>query len=131
MLCIFQYLKRGCTQFFCNKATEKLLSEDRKSQAQKRKGPLRDPILDDVKDFSAVDKALSNLGINPQDRLAIYTTVAAVLHLGNIHFEDNPEDVRGTFNKTQSLIMVVNVYENKSLQFSHRNFIISLLKLFK
>ncbi|KAB7501722.1 Unconventional myosin-VI, partial [Armadillidium nasatum] len=89
------YLKRGCTQFFCNKTTEKLLAEDRKSQAQKRKGPLRDPMLDDVNDFSAVDKALSNLGIDPQDRLAIYTTVAAVLHLGNIFFEENPEDVKG------------------------------------
>lgn len=60
-------------------------------------------MLDDVNDFSAVDKALSNLGIDPQDRLAIYTTVAAVLHLGNIFFEENPEDVKGkAFNESCS-----------------------------
>lgn len=52
-------------------------------------------MLDDVKDFAAMDKALSNLGLTSQERLAIYTTVAAVLHLGNISFEDNPEDTKG------------------------------------
>lgn len=67
----------------------------RKSEAHRRKGPLRDPILDDATDFAAVDKALSNLGVAPVDRLAIYTAVAAVLHLGNVSFEDNPDDVKG------------------------------------
>lgn len=59
------------------------------------RGPLKDPILDDVRDFSDVDKALSNLGIKPEDRLSVYTTVAAVLHLGNVVFEENPDDVKG------------------------------------
>lgn len=54
-------------------------------------------MLDDVKDFATMDKALSNLGLTSQERLAIYTTVAAVLHLGNISFEDNPEDTKGVF----------------------------------
>ena len=52
-------------------------------------------MLDDAKDFISMDKALSNLGITAQDRLSIYTTVAAVLHLGNITFEENPDDTRG------------------------------------
>ena len=31
----------------------------------------------------------------PQDRLSAYTTIASVLHLGNIEFEDDPDDNRG------------------------------------
>ncbi|CAG0907808.1 unnamed protein product, partial [Cyprideis torosa] len=42
-----------------------------------------------------MDKAMQTLGISDQDRMCIYTVVAAVLHLGNITFEDNPEDTRG------------------------------------
>lgn len=40
-------------------------------------------------------QALSRLGISESERMAIYALVAAVLHLGNIEFEDSPEDVRG------------------------------------
>lgn len=35
------------------------------------------------------------MGLADNERLQIYTTVAAVLHLGNVEFEDNPEDTRG------------------------------------
>jgi len=42
-----------------------------------------------------VDKALGNFGLTEAERLAVYTTVAAVLHLGNISFEDNPDDMKG------------------------------------
>ena len=40
-------------------------------------------------------QALATIGLGDKDRLAIYTTVAAVLHLGNVAFEDNPEDRKG------------------------------------
>jgi hypothetical protein len=29
------------------------------------------------------------------ERLSVYTTIAAVLHLGNVDFEDDPDDNRG------------------------------------
>jgi myosin-6 len=51
--------------------------------------------LDDAKDFKQTDKALSNLGMSDDEKLAIYSAVAAILHLGNITFEDNAEDARG------------------------------------
>lgn len=51
--------------------------------------------MDDVEDFTILDKALSRLGLSDNDKIQIYTTVAAVLHLGNVEFEDNPEDTRG------------------------------------
>ncbi|KAG7159253.1 Unconventional myosin-VI-like, partial [Homarus americanus] len=91
----YNYLRKGCTQYFCSKDTEKTLAANRKSSNHQKKGPLKDPILDDVRDFASMDKALGNFGLNNQERLAIYTTVASVLHLGNISFEDNPEDTKG------------------------------------
>ncbi|XP_069956344.1 unconventional myosin-VI isoform X2 [Cherax quadricarinatus] len=91
----YNYLRKGCTQYFCSKETEKSLAANRKSSNHQKKGPLKDPILDDVRNFATVDKALGNFGLNNQERLAIYTTVAAVLHLGNVSFEDNPEDTKG------------------------------------
>lgn len=33
--------------------------------------------------------------MSDDERMQIYTMVAAVLHLGNIVFEDNPEDTKG------------------------------------
>jgi len=31
-LCVFQYLRRGCTQYFCSKQNEQKLNENQKSQ---------------------------------------------------------------------------------------------------
>ncbi|KAK4321632.1 hypothetical protein Pmani_007579 [Petrolisthes manimaculis] len=91
----YNYLRKGCTQYFCGRDTEKSLPADRKSSSHQKKGPLKDPILDDVRNFTIVDKALTNFGLSDSERLAVYTTVAAVLHLGNISFEDNPDDSKG------------------------------------
>lgn len=38
---------------------------------------------------------MSQMGLTEQDKLNIYSTVAAVLHLGNINFEDDPEITKG------------------------------------
>lgn len=35
------------------------------------------------------------MGLSDAERLNIYTMVASVLHLGNVAFEDNPEDTKG------------------------------------
>lgn len=91
----FEYLRHGCTQYFCSKEGQSKLSSNSLSKAHSAKGALKDPILDDIRNFASLDKALGNLGLGGQERLAIYTTVAAVLHLGNILFEDNPDDVKG------------------------------------
>jgi len=52
-------------------------------------------VLDDVRDFKVCDDAMLHLGMSDGERLSVYTVVAAVLHLGNIQFEDNHEDTRG------------------------------------
>ncbi|XP_015432777.1 PREDICTED: myosin heavy chain 95F isoform X4 [Dufourea novaeangliae] len=91
----FHYLRNGCTQYFCNEDSEKKLNDVQKSRDQVGKGSLHDPILDDVEGFNAIDQALTRLGLSEAERMEIYTMVAAVLHLGNIMFEDNPEDTKG------------------------------------
>ncbi|XP_015186315.1 PREDICTED: myosin heavy chain 95F isoform X1 [Polistes dominula] len=95
----FHYLKNGCTQYFCSQESEKKLNDAQKSPEQIKKGSLNDPYLDDVEGFNAIDQeratALTRLGLTDSERMEIYTMVAGVLHLGNITFEDNPEDTKG------------------------------------
>lgn len=38
---------------------------------------------------------MGRLGLSDTEKLGIYSLVAAVLHLGNIAFEEIPDDVRG------------------------------------
>ena len=58
-------------------------------------GSLNDPVLDDVRDFRVCEEAMVRLGFTDSDRNSIYKLVAALLHLGNISFEDNHEDSKG------------------------------------
>ncbi|CAH0558642.1 unnamed protein product [Brassicogethes aeneus] len=91
----FNYLKHGCTRYFTKPETEKKLTPGQKSDEHIKQGPLKDILLDDMEDFNKLDQALSRIGLNKCEKLQIYSTVAAVLHLGNIEFEDDPEDTRG------------------------------------
>ncbi|CAF4334117.1 unnamed protein product, partial [Rotaria sp. Silwood2] len=91
----FHYLNRGCTQYFCNSQAEKLLSKTSRSQDFISKGPLHDPQLDDLNNFNECNQSMDQMGLTTQDKLNIYSTVAAVLHVGNIDFEDNPESTKG------------------------------------
>ncbi|XP_054269239.1 myosin heavy chain 95F isoform X2 [Macrosteles quadrilineatus] len=91
----FNYLKKGCTQYFTNNTTEKSLNVNQKSEMHRKKGSLRDPMLDDVTDFKNMDEALSRLGLSSAERYELYSMVAAVLHLGNIQFEENTEGSKG------------------------------------
>ncbi|XP_050441018.1 myosin heavy chain 95F isoform X1 [Adelges cooleyi] len=91
----FNYLKKGCTQYFTDNQTSNKLESYQKSKLQNKQGGLKDPMLDDVKGFATMDEALSRLGLSSKERCDIYTIVAAVLHLGNIEFEENLESTKG------------------------------------
>lgn len=97
----YRYLA-GCTQYFANNSTDKQIPNTQKSKDHLGKGPLKDPILDDFNDFKELDQALGRLGLTEVNRAEIFGLVAAVLHLGNITFEENPEDTRGGCRVTQT-----------------------------
>jgi myosin heavy subunit len=44
-------------------------------------------MLDDAADFGRVDRGLASIGLDQEERFSVYTTIAAVLHLGNIEFQ--------------------------------------------
>eukprot|EP00096_Caligus_rogercresseyi_P001057 TRINITY_DN1165_c0_g1_i1.p1 TRINITY_DN1165_c0_g1~~TRINITY_DN1165_c0_g1_i1.p1 ORF type:complete len:1290 (+),score=487.80 TRINITY_DN1165_c0_g1_i1:159-4028(+) len=92
----FRYLRHGCRRYFGSS-----VPEDRATPEFKRLGPLKDPNLDDVQDFLNVDRDLKNLGMSEEDRLDVYRSIAAVLHIGNISFEDDPDDNRGGCRVTE------------------------------
>ncbi|XP_053970179.1 myosin heavy chain 95F isoform X3 [Anastrepha ludens] len=90
----YRYLS-GCTQYFANAKTEQLIPAAQKSKSHVKRGPLKDPIIDDYNHFQNLDRALGRLGLTEVNKLEIYSLVAAVLHLGNISFEEIPDDARG------------------------------------
>jgi myosin VI len=96
----YRYLT-GCSQYFASANTDKQISNSQKSKDHLSKGPLKDPILDDFNDFKELDQALGRLGLSEVNRIEVFGLVAAVLHLGNITFEENPEDTRGGCRVTQ------------------------------
>lgn len=40
-------------------------------------------------------EAMTKMGMTDPEKMAVYTLVAAVLHMGNISFEENHEDSKG------------------------------------
>ena len=52
---------------------------------------------------------MDQMGVTPQDKYHIYRTVAAVLHLGNITFEDDPESTKGGCKITSSTEHALNI----------------------
>ena len=92
----FRYLAKGCTRYFSSSAqSDKAIPQDRKSKEHLKIGVLKDALVDDVQDFKTVCQDLKNLGMSEKELNDVFTTIAAVLHLGNVSFEDDPDDNRG------------------------------------
>jgi len=47
------------------------------------------PFLDDVKDFAEMEKSMTDCAFDPKEKSNVFRITAAVLHLGNIEFEDS------------------------------------------
>lgn len=54
-----------------------------------KKGALSDPLLDDYSDYARMEASMADIGLTQQEILQLFRIVAAVLHLGNIQFEDS------------------------------------------
>lgn len=44
----------------------------------------------DFQVFGSVDTALTNVGVSNEEKVKVYKILAAILHLGNVIFEENP-----------------------------------------
>ncbi|XP_064629701.1 unconventional myosin-VI-like isoform X2 [Lineus longissimus] len=104
----FHYLNRGCTQYFCTRETDAKMQANRKSQQFLKYGSLKDIQLDDARDFKVTDEAMTKMGLSNDEKLSIYMLVAAVLHLGNVSFEENTEDTKGGSKVTSSSAQSLN-----------------------
>jgi myosin-6 len=47
------------------------------------------PFLDDVKDFAEMEKSMTDCGLDPKEKSNVFRISAAVLHLGNVEFEES------------------------------------------
>lgn len=59
------------------------------------KGSLKEPGINDVEDFKLLNAAMDSIGITMQQKSDIYRILAAVLHMGNIEFQENMRDKKG------------------------------------
>ncbi|PIO62150.1 myosin head, partial [Teladorsagia circumcincta] len=103
----FKYLKYGTTTFFVRPGSKSKVSSDRLSEQARKSGLLIDAIVDDAADFSHLVDALGRAGLTSDEIGDIWCTVAGVLHLGNVEFDENPNDNRGKASEP-SIIAVYN-----------------------
>ena len=54
-----------------------------------KQGSIKDPNLDDTSDYRRMDESMNKVGFSEEEKANIFKVVAAVLHVGNIAFEDS------------------------------------------
>uniref|UniRef100_A0A915A078 Unconventional myosin-VI n=2 Tax=Parascaris univalens TaxID=6257 RepID=A0A915A078_PARUN len=86
------YLNKGCAQFFASAESRNKIPSFRRGQMGT---DLNDVMVDDYNDFGHLISAFSKLGLSSEQVHRVFECVAAVLHLGNIHFSEKVEDFRG------------------------------------
>ncbi|UXI22000.1 hypothetical protein NH340_JMT07943 [Sarcoptes scabiei] len=91
----FFYLNKGCTRYFLTSKEDQKLSVDRKSKQHLKEGYLSDSIVNDLAEYHAMESAFKHFGVSEEDKIIIFKIVAAILHLGNISFEESPNDSHG------------------------------------
>ncbi|XP_077972837.1 unconventional myosin-VI-like isoform X3 [Styela clava] len=85
----FRYLSNGSTQYFLSKESTSKVDAKRISAEHKKKGSLHDPLLDDYRDFARMQSSMADIGLSKDEMFHLFRVVAAVLHLGNVKFEDS------------------------------------------
>ncbi len=60
-----------------------------------KQAPITDPCVNDVTDFARLERALTAVGMDDIERHTVFATVAALLHLGNVQFDDAQAGTQG------------------------------------
>uniref|UniRef100_A0AC35U1J6 Myosin motor domain-containing protein n=1 Tax=Rhabditophanes sp. KR3021 TaxID=114890 RepID=A0AC35U1J6_9BILA len=87
----YNYLKKGLCQFFSNSETFSLIP----ARAKDNDSFSLDSMVDDLKDFEKLGKALHVIGFDDEKIKILFATVAGILHLGNITFEEAADNSQG------------------------------------
>uniref|UniRef100_A0A7E4VJX7 Myosin motor domain-containing protein n=1 Tax=Panagrellus redivivus TaxID=6233 RepID=A0A7E4VJX7_PANRE len=87
----FKYLAGGCTRFFGSFESTSRIPKSRQSSS----GVMTDALVDDRADFMALQKALIDIGFTEDQRDDVFSTIAGILHLGNIEFTASDENHGG------------------------------------
>ena len=56
---------------------------------------LKDPAIHDDQDYRTLEHSMDRVGLSATEKADLYRVIAAVLHLGNICFEENHKDRKG------------------------------------
>lgn len=56
---------------------------------------LHDPSLQDAEGYRILEQSMDKIGLSTSEKADLFRVVAAVLHLGNITFEENLKDKKG------------------------------------
>ena len=59
---------------------------------------LHDPSLQDAEGYRVLEQSMDKIGLSASEKADLFRVVAAVLHLGNITFEENLNDKKGIRN---------------------------------
>ena len=57
---------------------------------------LKDPSIHDLEDYHVLEHSMNKIGLSSTEKADLYRVTAAVLHLGNICFEENTKDKKGS-----------------------------------
>lgn len=61
-----------------------------------KQGSIKDPNLDDKSDYRRMEESMNKVGFSEEEKANIFKVVAAVLHVGNIAFEDSGDTEGGS-----------------------------------
>ncbi len=61
---------------------------------------LKDPSIHDAEDYRILETSMDKVGLSPAEKADLFRITAAVLHLGNICFEENHKDKKGKLTCT-------------------------------
>jgi myosin-6 len=62
------------------------------------------PGLDDVKDFAVMEKSMTDCGLNAEEKSNVFRLTAAVLHMGNVAFEEDGQGLASVTGATQPVL---------------------------
>lgn len=61
-----------------------------------KQGSIKDPNLDDTSDYRRMEESMNKVGFSEEEKANIFKVIAAVLHVGNIAFEDSGDTEGGS-----------------------------------